>query len=75
MTCITIASWMLAVVGVVITISSLWYIKNNFDGIMYAEMWMSPIPCLGAAFGMVIFVICVSPYIPDIILPCIQIIP
>lgn len=75
MTCITIASWMSAVVGLIITISSLWYIKNHFDGITDAEMWMIPISCLGATFGIAIFAICVSPYIPDITLPCIQIIP
>lgn len=72
MTCIIIASWMLAVVGVATTISSLWYIKNNFNTNV---VWMILLSCLGVAAGIVVFAIGIAPYIPDITLPCIQIIP
>ena len=72
MTCITIASWMLAVVGAAIVgISSYCvhkYLTDDDDMLIFACSIISTI-------GIIMIISGVVPYIQEIAWPCIQIIP
>lgn len=75
MTCITIASWMLAVVGVVMIIPSSYYINYKFILSYNNNAFLVTLSIIGVSIGILMFVIGILPYIPEITLPCIQIIP
>jgi uncharacterized membrane protein len=74
MTCITVASWMMSVVGVVILGVSLYCIYKDFRGDDLPFI-LVPACCMGVALGILVFCIGITPYIPEVTLPCITIIP
>jgi uncharacterized membrane protein len=75
MTCITIASWMLAVVGAVMIILSLYPITRYITELSYHKTGFVFISCWGIAIGLIVFGIGITPYIPPITLPCITLTP
>ena len=70
--CITIASWMLAVVGVVIIIFSSWLIYKDIKSENEFISPLGAIACFGIAFGLVLTTYGIFPYLS---LSCITIIP
>lgn len=73
MTCITIASWMLAVVGVVILVPSFIMMIRASAHLMETDDKITFCSIAGTVAGSVIFCIGVVPYLQY--LPCITIIP
>ena len=78
MTCITIASWMLAVVGAITFVPSIYRIKWTIDNNAPDTLINVTLFCLsfvGFVFGGILLSMGIIPYIPTITLPCITLVP
>ncbi|MFA5745695.1 MAG: hypothetical protein WCX79_01200 [Candidatus Paceibacterota bacterium] len=76
MTCITIASWMLVVVGAIVFIPSFYFAKYIFTDVPecnISNVVLFTVSIIFAIVGFSMFIFGIIPYIP--ILPCIQVIP
>jgi hypothetical protein len=81
MICITIASWTLTVVGVIVFIPSLYhiiYVLFHIEILIEQDditTLLTLASCVGITAGLIMLLTGIITYIPPITLPCITIIP
>ena len=72
--CVMVPGWCIAIITIIITIVSFYFFINEAKKFPYEDPTIVIVSAVFCIFGIIITMVLIVPYLPTIILPCIEVV-